>query len=126
MSRAQKKGYDGERPVVDYLKKRGFFRAYRLRTQGTIDKGDVGGIDGVCVEIKNASVYAFPQWLTELARERIASRADTGAVVVKPRGIGETKVDQWWAVLPLETYVDLLIRAGYGPHDREKDLRDSA
>ena len=115
-----KKGWAGEAPVLARLIDRGFFRAFRLRTQGRFDKGDIGGIDGVCIEVKNVGRYDFPGWMKELRTEKENLEAETGALVVKPRGVGETRVGQWWAILTLDDYIDLLIRAGYGPHKDER------
>ncbi len=112
---AGRKGYAGEAPVVEFLRRAGFHRVYRMRNQGTADKGDVGGIDKVCIEIKNVSTYAFPKWMSETRREKANARAETSALVVKPRGVGASKVAEWWVMMTLEEYTDLLKRAGYGP-----------
>lgn len=116
---AGRKGYAGEAPVLRYLKLRGFYRAYRTRAQGTNDKGDIGGIDGVALEIKNHGVYKFAEWMREIHREKINARATTSALIVKPRGVGGSMVGDWWVLTSLEEYTDLLKRAGYGPHEEE-------
>jgi hypothetical protein len=120
------KGYRGEQPVVEYLKSFGFFRAYRPGKQGTNDKGDVHGIDGVAIEIKNHGVYKFPEWMKELVKEKRNAAAETSALVVKPRGIGETRVKDWWVVMTLEEYAQLLEAAGYGPfgYSEHEESRD--
>ena len=110
-----KKGYAGEAPVLDYLKSRGFFRAFRRRTQGVLDKGDIGGIDNVVIEIKNHGVYKFGSWMKELAQEKSNALAWTAGLVVKPKGVGATRVRDWWVMMTLEDYTALLERAGYGP-----------
>jgi hypothetical protein len=115
------KGYLGERPVTDFLKKRGFIRAYRLRNQGINDKGDIGGIDKVCIEIKNHGIYKFGPWMKEVAKEKLNAGATTAALVVKPKGIGETRIGEWWVMLTLEDYTELLLRAGYGPWEEHDD-----
>lgn len=114
------KGYRGEAPVLDYLKRRGFRWAYRLRTQGINDKGDVGNIDNVCIEIKNQAIYKISEWMRDTAREKKNAGAETAALVVKPKGHGDKRVADWWAILTLEDYTSLLIRAGYGPNDLER------
>lgn len=119
------KGYRGEFPVLDYLRRRGYRHAYRLRTQGVNDKGDIGNIDDVVIEIKNRAIYDFPGWVREMRKEKANAKAETGAVVIKPKGVGETRVAEWWVVLTLEDYTSLLIKAGYGPHEREPDSREA-
>ena len=120
---AGKKGYAGEAPVKDYLVSRGFHRAYRLRTQGSMDKGDIGGIDRVVLEVKNVAKYALSQWMRETRTEKKNAGAETAALVIKPKGVGETRVSEWWAVLTLEDYTQLLIDAGYGPRDNDESSR---
>lgn len=112
-----RKGYAGEAPVLEYLKARGFFRAFRRRTQGSIDNGDIGGIDRVAVEIKNQGQYRLSEWMKELEGERSNANATVGALVVKPKGVGAVRVHEWWAVMTLDDFASLLIKAGYGPHD---------
>lgn len=52
--------------------------------------------------------------------EQINAEADYGVLVVKPNGVGVSKVNNWWAVLPLDDLVSLLKKAGYaeGLHAR--------
>jgi hypothetical protein len=111
------KGYRGEFPVLDYLRRRGFRHAYRLRTQGIADKGDIGNIDDVVIEIKNVSIYDISGWMRETRKEKANAKAETAAMVMKPKGVGDTRIGEWWAVMTLEDYVSLLIKAGYGPHE---------
>lgn len=115
MNRSGKKGWAGEAPVLAWFITKGFYRAYRMRTQGAADKGDIGGIDRVVVEVKNHGKYDIPGWMRETAVEKANAEARTAALVVKPRGVGNTKVGEWWTILTLEDYTQLLIDAGYGP-----------
>jgi hypothetical protein len=114
------KGYRGENPVLLYLRRRGFRHTYRMRTQGIHDKGDIGNIDDVVIEVKNAAIYDIPGWMRETAKEKSNAKAETAAMVMKPKGVGETRIGEWWAILTLEDYVSLLIKAGYGPHEMPK------
>jgi hypothetical protein len=122
MSKQTRKGNsEGEIPVENYLRSRGFRRAYRLRHQGVIDKGDIGGIDGVCIEVKNWGVYKIAEWVKEMLHEKANAKARIGAVLMKPKGIGKTRVDQWWIVMPVSDFTQLLIEAGYGPYEGPHD-----
>lgn len=114
-----RKGYAGEAPVLDYLRGRGFFRAYRKGSQGARDKGDILGIDDVVIEVKNVSKYDFSGWMRETLIEKANAGAKIAALVVKPMRIGASRVDQWWVVMTLEDYSDLLISAGHGPWSRD-------
>lgn len=112
-----RKGWAGESPVLDYLKRRGFRHVFRLRTQGPQDKGDIGNLFDVCIEIKNQARYDIPGWMRETAKEKKNAEAETAALIVKPKGVGATKVAEWWTILTLEDYVSLLIKAGYEPYE---------
>lgn len=116
-NRSGKKGWAGEAPVLAWFKARGFYRAYRLRTQGAKDRGDIGGIDGAVIEVKNHGVYKFAEWMKETAVEKANADARLGALVVKPKGVGETKVGQWWVVMTLADFTTLLADADYGPRE---------
>jgi hypothetical protein len=113
---ARKGNQEGEIPVEQNFVARGFLRVYRLRQQGTIDKGDIGGIDDVCIEVKNHGVYKFGPWMKELAVEKANKAAAIGALIVKPKGIGKTRVGQWWVVMTVSDFQRLLIEAKYGPY----------
>lgn len=121
-NRPGRKGYSAEAPVLAYLKRRGFRHTFRHRYNGARDKGDIGNIEGVCIEIKNQARYKIAEWMAETLIEKHHAQARTAAMVMKPMGVGETRVDQWWAVLTLADYVQLLIDAGYGPYEPEHDV----
>jgi len=117
MNSSGKKGYAGEAPVLAWFKARGFFRAYRMRTQGVADKGDIGGIDTVVIEVKNHGTYSFGEWMKETTREKRNADARIGALVVKPKGVGETQVGSWWVTMTLADFTTLLADANYGPRE---------
>lgn len=116
-NRSGKKGWAGESPVWNWFKDHGFHRSYRLRTQGVMDKGDIGGIDDIAIEIKNQGTYKFAEWMKETEKEKANANARLGALVVKPKGIGETRVGSWWVMMTLSDFTTLLIDANYGPRD---------
>ena len=118
MSASARKGnQQGEIPVAANFIARGFHRVYRLGQQGQKDKGDIGGIDGVAIEVKNHGVYKFGPWMKELAVEKAHKQAKIGALIVHPKGIGLTRVDQWWVTMTVADFQCLLIEAGYGPYE---------
>ena len=122
MTTAARKGnQEGEIPVAQYFISRGFHRVYRLGKQGLKDMGDIGGIDGVAIEVKNQAVYKFGPWMKELATEKAHKAANIGALLVKPKGIGKTRVDQWWIVMTVGDFERLLVEAGYGPYENPEE-----
>jgi hypothetical protein len=118
---ARKGNQEGEIPVEQNFIARGFHRVYRLGKQGAKDKGDIGGIDDVCIEVKNHGTYKLGPWMKELAVEKANKAAKIGALIVKPRGIGKTRVDQWWVMMTVGDFQRLLIEAGYGPYEAQRE-----
>ncbi len=53
MSKSKQKGTAAETAVVKYLKANGFPKAERRALQGSLDKGDISGIDDVVLEVKD-------------------------------------------------------------------------
>jgi hypothetical protein len=118
---ARKGNQGGEIPVAQHFIAAGFHRVYRLGKQGLKDMGDIGGIDGVAIEVKNQGTYRFGPWMKELAVEKAHKAAKIGALLVKPKGIGATRVDQWWIVMTVGDFQRLLIEAGYGPYEEPEE-----
>lgn len=110
MSKSKQKGTRAENHVVEYLKK--FYPyAERRALAGINDKGDVTGIPGVVVEVKDHAKITLSEWLKELEQEIVNADAGTGVVVAKKRGTLD--VGDWYAVMPVHVWVSLLKEAGY-------------
>lgn len=104
---AKAKGSSAERAVVAWLKQ--WFPYVDRRLAGaTLDKGDVSGIPGVTIEIKNHATMNLSGWLAELETEMKNDGAWTGVVIHKKKG--KTDVGQWYATMPASVWVDLLTR----------------
>ena len=107
MSRSKQKGTLAETAVVNYLRQ--FWPSVERRAlSGAKDKGDVAGIPNVVIEIKNHASYKLTEWIKETEVERNNAQASVGILVIKPKGIGVSQVNKWYAVVPLETMVTLL------------------
>jgi hypothetical protein len=103
---SKRKGTEAERKVVEYLQTNGFPYAERRALAGALDKGDVTGVPGVVIEVKNHAALDLAGWLNELMREVDNAQARYGAVVAKRRGHGDPA--QWYAIMPFETLVRML------------------
>jgi len=104
---AKAKGSGAERAVVAWLKQ-WFPYADRRLAGATLDKGDVSGIPGVTIEIKNHATMKLSEWVKELETEMKNDGAWTGVVIHKKKGT--TDVGQWYATMPASVWVDLLGR----------------
>jgi Holliday junction resolvase len=105
-SSEKRKGSAAERAVVDYLKAHGFPQARRTQAGTRHDIGDVDGVPGHAIEVKNHARIALAEWVEQLEAEIAAKGVEGGVVVVKRRGKGDP--GDWYAVTPLRRYVRLL------------------
>ena len=106
-SSQKRKGSAAELAVAKWLRKLGWIHAERSRAGWTDDRGDIDGMPGVCIEVKNEKRIDLPGYLRELEVEMANAMAWTGAVIVKRRG--STNVDDWYAVMPAKVWAELLL-----------------
>lgn len=107
-SKSKIKGSQAERDVVKWLKK--WFPYVDRRLAGaTLDKGDISGIPGVTIEIKNHATMKLAEWLGELQVEMENDKAWTGVVIHKRKGKGDPA--EWYATMPAKVWVELLLKA---------------
>lgn len=111
MNKSKIKGTAAETAVVKWLIDKGRKHVERRALLGGNDRGDIAGIPGVVIEVKNVKVMALPQWLRELEAEMKNDKADTGVVIHKK--MGTTKVGEWYATMPADVWFKLLEEAGY-------------
>ena len=105
-SSEKRKGNAAERAVVDYLKANGFPHVRRTQAGTRHDIGDIDGVDGVAIEVKNHARIALAEWLTQLETEMTAKGVSEGVVIVKRRG--KSNPAEWYAVTPLHIWLELL------------------
>ena len=104
-SAAKAKGAGAERDVVAYLKE--WFPYVDRRLAGaTLDKGDISGIPGCTIEIKNHATMTLAEWTEELLVEMANDKAWTGVVWHKRKGKGSPS--DWYCTMPGHVWVDLL------------------
>jgi hypothetical protein len=110
---SKQKGTAAETAVVGYLRSRGWLHAERRAHHGNTDKGDLTGIPGVCVEIKDHKVssQSFPAYIDEAEAEKRNANAEVGVAWVKRRGT--TDPGRWIVAMTGEQFTDLLKAAGW-------------
>lgn len=119
-SKSKQKGSAAERAVITYLRKVGYTRAERRLAGDVNDRGDVAGVNDVCIEVKNHARMELGQWVEELIVEVENAKAKTGAVIHKRKGKGNAK--DWYATMPVWLWVDLIQQAGFLP-DRKTSTK---
>mgnify|MGYP006275677185 FL=1 len=107
-TRSKIKGSQAERDVVKWLKQ-WFPYADRRLAGATLDKGDISGIPGVTIEIKNHATMKLAEWLGELEVEMKNDKAWTGVVLHKRKG--KSDVGQWYCTMPASVWIELLLRS---------------
>lgn len=97
------KGANAETAVAKYLKQ--FVPdVERRKTEGAYDRGDIAGMVDTVIEVKSGQ-YQFPEWLRQLDAEVKNAKVGHGVVIVKPVGVGFTKVDEWFVVMPVKNWL---------------------
>jgi len=100
VNKPRAKGTSAETAVVAYLNGHGWPYAERRSLNGALDKGDIAGCPGLCIEVKYAGAgMKIGSWMAETEVETANSKADFGFLVVKPKGLGSTRTGQWLAFM---------------------------
>ncbi len=109
-NRSKATGTTAESAVRDYMKANGFPFADRLTLHGSSDIGDIRLGDGipVTVEVKGGqkAVTALGSHIDELWAEMDNGGTETGVVIAKRCRKGN--VGEWFAVMPVNLWVDLI------------------
>ena len=108
-SKSKRKGSQAERDVVAWLKANGYKYADRRLAGASLDKGDISGVPGVTIEIKNHAKMDLAGWTAELEIEMKNDGAWTGTVLHKRKGKGD--VGEWYATMPAKVWLELLKKA---------------
>lgn len=103
MGRMQRtKGANAERAGVRWLNTRGH-RTRRFLAGDGEQPGDIDGVPGLCIEVKDQATYKFPQWLKQVRAE--ARPGDLPVVLIKPNGIGLDSTDKWWILVRADDFM---------------------
>lgn len=87
-----RKGYEGEREVLVWLRTLGYTDTDRPRAGRPDDAGDISGLPLV-VSVKNHATPKPGQWVDELDRQIANASKETGVVIYKRRG--RARADDW-------------------------------
>ena len=110
MSASRAKGTSWESAIVAYLQSMGWPHVERRALRGAHDRGDIAGIVGIVTECKSAARVELAAWLDEATAEARHAN-DKGVVWFKRRG--RTSPGAGFVLMDGDTFVDLLIEAGY-------------
>jgi hypothetical protein len=102
---SKRKGSKFEVDVVNYLQTHGFPHAERRALRGVNDAGDVAGVVGWVLEVKNHAKLDIGNWSREAAREAVAGSVRRWAVIHKKR---QANVSEAYVTMPLRLFAELL------------------
>lgn len=102
------KGARAEVDVVNYLREHGYPDARRYLAGDGRQPGDVDGVPGVSIEVKNQERHSLAEWLDQAIAE-----AGTNLPVVAFKRRGKVNPGDWYAVLRFSDFVELI-----GDNDR--------
>lgn len=97
MSASKKKGTTAESAVVNYLRT-WFPHVERRALSGVNDKGDVAGIPGVVIEVKDCVTMTLGPWMKEAELEAHNAKASVWMVWHHRRGKGNPA--DWFVTMP--------------------------
>ena len=106
MSKSKRKGTAAESAVVNYLRTQGFPQAERRALNGVLDRGDVAGVVGTVIEVKNCARTELAAWLDEADTEADNDGAQLGVVWHKRRGKGSPA--DWFVTMDGATFAFML------------------
>ena len=105
-SSQKRKGNRAELDVARWLQTMGHPRAARIQAGTHDDCGDISGIPGVVIEVKDRQTHNWKQYFGQLATQIINADAFTGVLIVKRPG--ETDPGKWLAVMPGYEWINLI------------------
>lgn len=99
------KGTKFEVDVVEYLRTHGFPHAERRALRGTNDAGDIAGVVGFTIEVKNHKALDLGNWCKQAAAEAVNAGGSRWAVVHKRR---QHSTAEAFVTIPLHEFCALL------------------
>jgi hypothetical protein len=106
MSSSKDKGTRAETAIARFLQAVGFKHAERRALNGTQDRGDIAGLPGIVIEVKNCARQELAAWVTEAETERDRDGASLGVVWHKRRGKADPR--DWFVTMSGLQFAHLL------------------
>lgn len=86
----RRRGADAERAVVAWLRDNGYPDARRYLAGDGRQPGDIDGVPGLCIEVKDVASSAWPTWCRQAEQQAVGQ-----AWVVVRRLRGNPNVAEW-------------------------------
>lgn len=105
MNRSKARGTAFETAVVDFMRAHGLPLVERRALRGAKDCGDISGVVGWTLELKNHRELDLGTWMTEAQREAMNDGGYRHAVIHKRRG---KNVRDAYVTLPLWLFCEVI------------------
>ena len=107
MVNSNDKGKRGERQVVRFLQDNGFDEVQRTKAGRFSDEGDIEGVEGWTLQVKNVNNMsrAIREGIAGMQRQRGQTGDRFGAAIVPVRN---KPVGDWYFVMPMYMALDVL------------------
>lgn len=103
--RSHEKGYEGERPIELLLAYEGY-EVYRPRAGRPRDRGDIVGVDGVVISVKNHETSRLAGWLD--AVQLMKANADKALGVVWHKRRRHAQPTSWYVTMTGSDFLTFL------------------
>ncbi|AXG81131.1 hypothetical protein [Streptomyces paludis] len=113
-TKSRARGTDTEAKVVKYLKQEGFSLTDRRVPNGRFDRGDITGIEGVCIEVKGDRSNRVSAWKAETIAEAKNAAAGMYLLVVR---VEYKPVERWDVHVPWNLLGSESMKFGGEPED---------
>lgn len=107
------RGTAAETAVVGYLRVNGAPHAERRALTGNKDRGDIAGVIGVMMEVKDRRGDQLPKWVDEVEVQKVNDHADIGVCWHKRRGTLDP--GRWLVTMTGAQFIEVLRLTGHLP-----------
>ena len=114
VNKPKQRGTAAETAFLRFARVNGFPEAVRNPLAGNKDQGDLTLCPKVIVEVKADKALDYPRFMRETEAERVNAGAAVGICAIKPVGLGDKSIANWWVLMASGTYEALEYLAGSG------------
>lgn len=113
MSKNKDAGTWAETQVVRLYQSSGWPHAERRALTGSVDRGDITGVIGLCTQVKNVAQPRLETWFSELLEQQHNASASACLLAVRKKYKPVAKWDAWLPYVQL--FPDAILPEGVSP-----------